>query len=277
MTTLSSRGSEGTGASAADRAAGERVWKALADPTRRAILDLLRERPRTTGELSGAFPQVTRFAVMKHLGVLQQADLVVVRPRGRERWNHLNGVPLRRAYERWMGRYADRSAATMLRLKEAAEDRQREGEMTATGQIGLATLDIVDEVAVAAPREKVFDALCRVGDWWPHKFVEGGRVHFEPVVGGRFWEEWPDDGGALYATVSSIRRPSKLEYTGPMGMAGPVTSVISFELEERDAGTLVRKTHRAFGDIDEETRESYTAGWKQVLEALQRYLGLPTA
>jgi uncharacterized protein YndB with AHSA1/START domain len=101
-------------------------------------------------------------------------------------------------------------------------------------------------------------------------------VHFEPVVGGRFWEEWSDDGGALYATVSNIRRPSKIEYIGPMGMSGPVTSVIAFELEERDGGTLVRKTHRAFGDIDEETREGYTSGWRQVLEALQSYLGLPT-
>jgi uncharacterized protein YndB with AHSA1/START domain len=184
-------------------------------------------------------------------------------------------VPLRQAYERWMRPFADQSATSMLRLKEAAEDRRREGEMATTGPIELATLDIVDEVTVAAPREKVFDALCRVGDWWPHKFVEGGRVHFEPKVGGRFWEEWGGDGGALYATVSNIRRPARIEYVGPMGMSGPVTSVISFELEERDDGTLVRKAHRAFGDIDEQTRQSYTAGWKQVLEALQGYLGLP--
>ncbi|HEU4898462.1 MAG TPA: metalloregulator ArsR/SmtB family transcription factor, partial [Actinomycetota bacterium] len=75
------------------------VWRALADPTRRAILDLLADRARTTGELSEAFPEVSRFAVMKHLGVLETAGLVVVRRRGRERWNHLNGVPLREAYE----------------------------------------------------------------------------------------------------------------------------------------------------------------------------------
>jgi uncharacterized protein YndB with AHSA1/START domain/DNA-binding transcriptional ArsR family regulator len=262
--------------STADQAHHERVWKALADPTRRAILDLLRERPRTTGELTGAFPEVTRFAVMKHLRVLQQAGLVAVRPRGRERWNYLNGVPLRQAYERWMRPYADRSASSTLRLKEAAEGHRREGDMPTTGQIELATLDIVDEVTVAAPREKVFDALCRAGDWWPHKFVEGGRVRFEPTVGGRFWEEWSGEGGALYATVTSIRRPAKLSYAGPMGMPGPVTSVIAYELEERDGGTLVRQTHRAFGDIDEETRQEYTAGWRQVLDALQRHLGLPT-
>jgi uncharacterized protein YndB with AHSA1/START domain len=257
-----------------DQHGNERVWKALADPTRRAILDLLRQGPRTTGDLTGAFPEVTRFAVMKHLGVLQQAELVMVRPRGRERWNYLNGVPLRQAYERWMRPLADQSASSMLRLKEAVEGRRREGDMAATGQLELARLDIVDEVAVAAPREKVFDALCRVGDWWPHKFVEAGQVHFEPVIGGRFWEEWPQGGGALYATVTGIRRPESLQYAGPMGMPGPVTSVISFELEERDGGTLVRKSHRAFGDIDEETRQSYTSGWVEVLEALKRYLGI---
>jgi len=97
---------DGRSGAVTDDGAGA-VWRALADPTRRAILDLLRERPRTTGELTEAFP-TSRFAVMKHLAVLQKAGLVVVRRRGRERWNHLNGVPLRTAYERWMRPYADR-------------------------------------------------------------------------------------------------------------------------------------------------------------------------
>src|SRR5215218_1131221 len=102
------------------------VWKALADPTRRAILE------------------VSRFAVMKHLGVLETAGLVVVRRRGRERWNHLNGVPLRRAYERWMRPHADRWAESLLRLKETAERQEGVGMTT--------TLEVEQEVAVAAPR-----------------------------------------------------------------------------------------------------------------------------
>ena len=69
------------------------IWKALSDPTRRRILDLLKERPRTTGELCDAFEELSRFAVMKHLAVLEGAELVIVRPHGRERWNHLNTVP----------------------------------------------------------------------------------------------------------------------------------------------------------------------------------------
>lgn len=97
------------------------VFKALADPTRRRVLDLLRERARTTGEVSAAFPRLSRFAVMKHLSVLSQAGLVAVRREGRVRWNHLNAVPLRRMYERWVSRYEGVWASALLGLKEAVE------------------------------------------------------------------------------------------------------------------------------------------------------------
>src|SRR5688572_22909414 len=85
------------------------VWRALADPTRRRLLDLLRDGPRTTGDLAAAF-DVTRFAVMQHLEVLAGVGLVRAERRGRERWNHLNPVPLRAAYERWMAPYAESAA-----------------------------------------------------------------------------------------------------------------------------------------------------------------------
>ena len=245
---------------------GGAVWKALADPTRRAILDLLRDRAHTTGELSGAFPEVSRFAVMKHLGVLEAAGLVVVRRQGRERWNHLNGVPLRAAYERWMRPYADRWAESLLRLKETAERQEGAGMTT--------TLDVEQEVTVAAPREKVFDARCQMGEWWPHAFREGSTVHLEPRVGGRFWEDWGGGDGALYATVTGIRRPEQLTCTGPMGMRVPVAGVFSLALEELPDGTLVRLSHHAIGEIDDETRAAYQTGWGEVFDALRAHLGL---
>jgi DNA-binding transcriptional ArsR family regulator/uncharacterized protein YndB with AHSA1/START domain len=250
------------------------VWKALADPTRREILDLLRDRARTTGELSDAFPSITRFAVMKHLGVLEQAGLVVVRRRGRERWNHLNGVPLRAAYERWMRTYADRWATSLLRLRDAAEQREG-GSMSGTGTTAIGErLDVEQEVVVAAQRERVFDALCRMGEWWPHTFREGASVHLEPRVGGRFWEDWGDGDGALYATVTGIHRPERLACSGPMGMSGPVAGVFALDLEERPDGTLVRLSHHAVGPIDDDTRASYERGWVEVFGALQSHLGL---
>jgi len=98
------------------------VWKALSDPTRRAILDFLRERPRTTTEIVDAFPHLTRFGVMKHLGVLRQAHLVQTREAGRQRVNSLNVVPIRQIYERWVGPFQELWSGELLRIKEIAEE-----------------------------------------------------------------------------------------------------------------------------------------------------------
>ena len=82
-----------------------RVWKALSDPTRRNLLDLLRERPRTTGELCARFENLSRFAVMKHLSILEETSLVVARREGRMRWNHLNPEPIRELDRYWIRNY----------------------------------------------------------------------------------------------------------------------------------------------------------------------------
>ena len=100
---------------------GEAVWRALAEPTRRRILDVIAERPRTTGELCDEFPNLSRFAVMKHLGVLEAANLVIVRREGRVRWNHFNAVPIQRIYERWIGPKLGGMASALLRLEREAE------------------------------------------------------------------------------------------------------------------------------------------------------------
>ena len=80
------------------------VWKALASPIRRAILDDLRDGPRTTGAIAERFPRLTRFAVMQHWRVLVEAELVIPRREGRERYNHLNPVPIQRVFDRWVSR-----------------------------------------------------------------------------------------------------------------------------------------------------------------------------
>jgi DNA-binding transcriptional ArsR family regulator len=97
------------------------VWKALSDPTRRAILDFLRERARTTTEIVDAFPHLTRFGVMKHLEVLRQAHLVQTREAGRQRVNSLNVVPIRQIYERWVGPFQELWSNELLRIKDIAE------------------------------------------------------------------------------------------------------------------------------------------------------------
>ena len=97
------------------------VFKALADPTRRGLLDLLRNGPRRTTDLVEAFTGLSRFAVMKHLDVLKRCGLVVVTARGRERYNALNAVPIRQIYERWVSKYEGCWAEGLLRIKKAAE------------------------------------------------------------------------------------------------------------------------------------------------------------
>ena len=94
------------------------VWKALADPTRRAILDFLRAGPKTTTEIVEAFPHLTRFGVMKHIDVLREADLVNTREEGRQRINSLNAVPIRQIYERWVSQYMEFWADRLLRIED---------------------------------------------------------------------------------------------------------------------------------------------------------------
>jgi DNA-binding transcriptional ArsR family regulator len=103
------------------------VWKALSDPTRRAILDFLRDRSRRTTEIVESFPHLSRFGVMKHLEVLRQAQLVSTREAGRQRVNSLNVVPIRQIYERWVGPFQELWSGELLGIKEMAE-KQSSGE-----------------------------------------------------------------------------------------------------------------------------------------------------
>jgi DNA-binding transcriptional ArsR family regulator len=96
----------------------DRVFQALANSTRRKILDLLRDHPRTTGELCASFPDFDRCTTMQHLGVLERAGLVVAQRKGRERWNHLDVLPIRLIHDRWIGDYAQ-SAVTLLATLKA--------------------------------------------------------------------------------------------------------------------------------------------------------------
>jgi DNA-binding transcriptional ArsR family regulator len=98
------------------------VFKALADPTRRLLLDRLFERDgRTLTELESQL-EMTRFGVMKHLKVLEQAGLVVSRKQGREKLHFLNPVPIRQIHDRWIDKYRVREVSALLDLKTSLED-----------------------------------------------------------------------------------------------------------------------------------------------------------
>jgi DNA-binding transcriptional ArsR family regulator len=100
----------------------DRVFKALADPTRRFLLDRLFVRDgRTLTELESEL-EMTRFGVMKHLKVLEEAGLVVTRKSGREKFHFLNPVPIRLVHDRWIDKYTERHVAALVDLKAELEN-----------------------------------------------------------------------------------------------------------------------------------------------------------
>src|ERR671915_1215021 len=106
----------------------DRVFKALGDARRRRMLDLLRDAPRTTGQLCDAFRELDRCTVMQHLNVLEEAGLIIVRRRGRYRWNYLDPLPIKDIHDRWIQPYASGAVGLLARLKR---DLEAEGRLEA--------------------------------------------------------------------------------------------------------------------------------------------------
>jgi DNA-binding transcriptional ArsR family regulator len=106
-----------------DHGLDDKVFKALADPTRRFLLDLLFTRDgRTQSELESEL-EMTRFGVAKHLKVLEEAGLVVPRRKGREKLHFLNAVPIRLIHDRWIDKYTERQVSALADLKAQLEEQ----------------------------------------------------------------------------------------------------------------------------------------------------------
>lgn len=228
----------------------EEVWRALASPWRRRLLDLLRAGPHTTGQLAQAIPELSRFAVMQHLDVLTKVDLVVVQRKGRERYNHLNPVPLRSWYERWVVPLADESAGQLLALQRHLD---KTGATTMTFTEPVRTVRIETQLRFDAPPERVFAAL--TGDttvWFPHSY--GGeltkRVVVEPRVGGAHYEDWGDGQGHLYGHVTQWQPPHRFSLRGRV-MPGSILDT-AYEITEEDGQSVLRMSKVATGPMTEE-------------------------
>src|SRR6202050_2238623 len=156
-------------AATADEAVAEPdVWRALASPWRRHLLDQLPTGPATTGELAAGLPELSRFAVMQHLAVLVEAGLVLPERRGRDRVNHLNPVPLREWYERWVQPMADAGAAELLALKRTVE--KGTGHMSAAIE-PIRTVRLAYELRINASVERTFEVMTQqMHDWRPHTY-----------------------------------------------------------------------------------------------------------
>jgi uncharacterized protein YndB with AHSA1/START domain len=202
---------------------------------------------------------------MKHLDVLEDAGLVVVRRHGRERWNHLNAVPLRRIYEHYIDPVSDHLASSLLRLAHTAE--RKEPSMSPTAELAVRTMTIEQEITVAAPAARIFRALTdELNEWWsPRTYDAPSTVAVDARIGGYFTERHHDDV-VLWAIVSCIEPNKKLVFNGPFGLSKAGTGVVTFELEENGEKTTVRVSHRAFGEITDEQVAGYGRGWQRLMQ-----------
>jgi len=219
--------------------ASEPVWRAVADPTRRRLIELLRDGPRTTGDLCRAFP-TTRFAVMKHLRVLERCGVVTVHRSGRERWNSLNPEPLRALEGRWPATGLGDDPHRLQQIHGPDRLRLQQGFSPAPRPRPLPRLRHLQVFLDTSPW-RVFDALTvNVAAWWgaPHlRAADASNLVLEPQPGGRFIEEWGHRQGVLRGVVTAIRQDERLELTG--AIFGPTPSSLCFRLERREGGTLL--------------------------------------
>lgn len=251
------------------------LWKALSDPTRRHILDLLRQAPRTTGELSDIFAEeMSRYAVMKHLTVLEEASLIVIRRKGRERYNHLNFVPLQEMYERWLRPYEAQWARSLINMKNQAEGVNNMA--TALQDNTVTLVNVEQDIQINASVEKTYEAILNVNAWWLQRVTDNpDALRLEAKVGGRFWEtrDGSDDSGFLFATVTSIEPHDHISLTGNMGMPGAGQGNTTFQVIAQDDGTsVIKHTSQFMGILPDGFEEGLSNGWEYGLHGLKKFI-----
>ena len=262
------------------------VWRALADPTRRQILDHLRSAPMTTGDIVQALSH-GRCAVMKHLDVLTNADLVTVRRDGRKRWNHLNVVPLQRMHEHWVRPYealwATRLhgvACTLDQTPSAVETAVTTPSIAPSAtppSAGLLTVQL--EISYNARRDRVWNMLTeRVDRWWPREFFASptpARMRFEPQLGGRLIEEAANGGGVVWYTVYGLTPGVAIDMVGHLSAAfgGPAQSLLRLALREDDGRTVLTLTDAIVGNVGPNSAAANEAGWRTIFaDGLKRFV-----
>ncbi len=246
----------------------DEIFKALADPSRRLLLDLLFEQDgRTLLELQGRLP-MTRFGVMKHLKILEEAGLVASRKVGREKFHYLNPIPIQQLYDRWVGKYAAPWARTLTGLKHALEEESMDG----TGEKPAH----VYEIYIRATPERLWQAL--VDGELTRRYYFGCRVESDWTPGSPY--RLVDDAGAALVTGENVEidPPRRLVQTFGAPWAPEVgrdsPSTVTWEIEPvGDTGktcklTLIHDNLDAASLLGKEI----SAGWAQILSGLKTLL-----
>ena len=252
----------------------ESIWKALADPSRRKLMDLVRESPKTTGDLVEAFDTLGRCAVMKHLSILEKANLIIPRKEGKYRWNHINAIPLQQVYERWVKKYEAQWATNLLQLKALAEHKSdlNQQNNTVIMEQQVQTINITMEIPIKAEINKVWACMNKeINLWWRKDFYTSPKTKefiLENKVGGRLYEDYGNGEGLLWATVIVLDSPYNIEFKGHLSpqFGGPAISFLKFALSENDGGTLLTLSDTVLGQVSEKTKKSLITGWKLLYE-----------
>jgi uncharacterized protein YndB with AHSA1/START domain/DNA-binding transcriptional ArsR family regulator len=232
------------------------VFKALSDPTRRELLDeLFREDGQTLSALEARF-SMTRFGIMKHLKILEEASLVVTRKRGREKLHFLNPVPIRLIHDRWVSKYAEPWAAALSDLKSRLES----------------PMEKIFEIYIKTTPERLWEAI--TNSEIRSKYQFGMRIQSDWTPGSRF-EMAPDGGGPLGEGENlEVDPPRRLVQTMRALWSDDVkaegTSRITWEIEPvGDDSCHLTVTH---DQLREGANEELYGGWPMILSGLKTWL-----
>jgi len=232
------------------------VFRALADPTRRSLLDeLFREDGQTLTALEERLP-MTRFGVMKHLKQLEEAGLVVTRRRGREKLHFLNPVPIRLVHDRWVSKYAEPWAAGLSGLKQGLE-RQMEK---------------VFEIYIRTTPERLWDAITDAETRSKYQF--GNHVTSDWTPGSSYELTNPKADGALGKGENlEIDPPRRLvqSFVALWGddVRSEGTSRVTWEIEPVGDSCRLTVTH---DQLREGANDQLFGGWPMILSGLKTWL-----
>ena len=233
------------------------VFRALADPTRRALLDeLFREDGQTLGALEARF-EMSRFGVMKHLKVLEQAGLVVTKKRGREKLHHLNTVPIRLVHDRWVSKYAEPWAAALTGLKKSIEED---------------VMEKVFEIYIKTTPERLWEAITTEELRQKYNFGVGVRSEWTP--GSRYESVHPGAGLTIAAGENlEVDPPRRLVQSFNALWSDDVksegTSTVTWEIEQVEDSCRLTVTH---SDLREGANAELYGGWPMILSGLKTLL-----
>lgn len=241
----------------------------MADETRRGLLDSLKVRPATTGELCDAFPNLDRCTIMKHLCVLENSNLITFRRQGRQRLNFLNPVQLQQIHTRWLSSYTAQTAQKMLDFKKLAEGVAPAMPMENKTTLETRAVKYAFDVEINAPKEKVWNLLSNDSSWFPNTYQSNPNTKgfvMEQKVGGMFYEDYGNGNGKLMGMVVGLDAPNKVQIQGPVttDFGGPATHMFTMELVETATGCTFKFDDALFGAFPDELVEGRQDAFKEL-------------